>query len=51
MKVFKKVSLYILLTVILSACGGGTSNGGEGTEAGANGSNWDSSQWDNASWK
>lgn len=53
MEILKKMALCILVSTILTACGGGGGDTSSSTETGVNteSAKWDNAQWDNATWK
>ena len=52
MKIIKKVTWCILVSSILTACGGGgDTNTNAGADINTENTNWDNAQWDKATWK
>lgn len=54
MEILKKLAWCLLVSAILTACGGGgddTSSNISGIGINTQESNWDNAQWDNSSWK
>lgn len=52
MEILMKVAFCILVSALLTACGGGgDTNSNTGTGVNIESANWDNAQWDKATWK